>query len=114
MKSKKRFDCVKIPCMLLLIGLGFLMEFLIQVPFLIMFTLDRTVSRGSRKGLLVNQPKQQGSAQGGAQHEHAGKAYVGSVPRRAIGTRRFDFGHEKVAERDRRHEGAKQDQEIFQ
>lgn len=57
MKEKAKEYLLELPCIYLLIVVGFLMEFLIQLPFAVMCTLDRVFSRRKIKGLFSNDPK---------------------------------------------------------
>ena len=56
MKGKIEYYLLELPFILILIVFGFLMEFLIEAPFIVMCTLDRFFSQRKKRKLLSDQP----------------------------------------------------------
>ena len=56
MKGKTQNHLLDIPCILLLIVFGFLIEFLIELPFIIMCTIDRLISKHRIQKSLADEP----------------------------------------------------------
>lgn len=57
MRGKMKYYFLKLPCILILIIFGLLMEFLVELPFMVMCTLDRLATRRKIRKLLSDQPK---------------------------------------------------------
>jgi hypothetical protein len=53
---KLEFYLIKLPFLLILITVGFLMEFVIELPFLVMCTLERIFSQKNQSGPPVISP----------------------------------------------------------
>jgi hypothetical protein len=56
MKGKNQNHLLDIPCILLLIVFGFLIEFLIELPFIILCTIDGYISKHKFQKSFVDKP----------------------------------------------------------
>ena len=56
MKGNTQKHLLDVPCIVFLIVFGFLIEFLIELPFIVMCTVHRFISKHNFKKSLVDKP----------------------------------------------------------